>query len=163
MPFACIFVPDFPVEAIVRAEPELRMSPVGVIEGKPPLQKICSVNEAARGAGISLGMTKLQAELCDEVVLRERSGLQEATAHAALLDCAQSFSPRVEDAGADTVLFDLSGLEKLFGTVPKIARQISRRASSHTDWRLSTPKRSAATSSATSASTSSTATRSEFM
>jgi protein ImuB len=128
MPFACIFVPDFPVAAIVRAEPELRMSPVGVVEGKPPLQKICSVNEAARGAGISLGMTKLQAELCDEVVLRERSGLQEATAHAALLDCAQSFSPRVEDAGADTVLFDLSGLEKLFGTVPKIARQISRRA-----------------------------------
>src|SRR5436190_16344822 len=128
MPFACIFVPDFHVEAIVRAEPELRMRAVGVIEGKPPLQKICSVNEEARRAGISVGMTKLQAELCDEVVLRERSELQEATAHAALLDCAQSFSPRVQDAGADTVVFDLSGLEKLFGTVPKIARQISRRA-----------------------------------
>src|SRR5436190_20085859 len=128
MPFACIFVPDFHVEAIVRAEPELRMRAVGVIEGKPPLQKICSVNEEARRAGISVGMTKLQAELCDEVVLRERSELQEATAHAALLDCAQSFSPRIQDAGADTVVFDLSGLEKLFGTVPKIARQISRRA-----------------------------------
>jgi len=127
MPFACIFVPDFHVEAIVRAEPELRMRAVGVIEGKP-LQKICSVNEEARRAGISVGMTKLQAELCDEVVLRERSELQEATAHAALLDCAQSFSPRIQDAGADTVVFDLSGLEKLFGTVPKIARQISRRA-----------------------------------
>jgi len=112
----------------VRAEPELRMRAVGVIEGKPPLQKICSVNEEARRAGLSVGMTKLQAELCDEVVLRERSELQEATAHAALLDCAQSFSPQVEDSGADTVLFDLSGLEKLFGTVPKIARQISRRA-----------------------------------
>jgi protein ImuB len=126
MPFACIFVPDFPVEAIVRAEPELRMRAVGVIEGKPPLQKICSVNEEARRAGLSVGMTKLQAELCDEIVLRERSELQESTAHSALLDCAQSFSPRVEDAGVDTVFFDLSGLEKLFGTVPKIARQISR-------------------------------------
>jgi protein ImuB len=49
-------------------------------------------------------------------------------AHQALLDCAHSFSPRVEDAGADMVLVDLSGLEKLFGSVQKIARQISRRA-----------------------------------
>lgn len=128
MPFACIFVPDFPVEAIVRAEPELRMRAVGVLEGKQPLQKICSVNEEARQRGINVGMTKLQSELCDEVVLRERSGLQEMVAHQALLDCAQSFSPRVEDAGAGTILFDLSRLEKLFGTVPQIARKISRRA-----------------------------------
>ena len=50
MPFACIFVPDFPVEAIVRAEPELRSQAVAVLEGKPPLQKICALNEEARQA-----------------------------------------------------------------------------------------------------------------
>jgi protein ImuB len=73
-------------------------------------------------------MTRLQAELCDGVVMRERSMVQEAMAHQALLDCARSFSPRVEDARTDTVLLDLSGLEKLFGSVQKIVRQISRRA-----------------------------------
>ena len=128
MPFACIFVPDFPVEAILRAEPNLRSHPVAVLEGKPPLEKVSAVNEEARQAGISTGMTKLQAELSDELILRDRSELQESAAHQAFLDCAQSFSPRIEDAGPDTLLLDLSGLEKLFGPLPKIAREISCRA-----------------------------------
>jgi protein ImuB len=128
MLFACIFVPDFSAEAIARAEPELRTQAVAVIEGKPPLEKICAANEEARRAGVVAEMTRLQAELCDGVVMRERSEMQEAMAHQALLDCAMSFSPRVEDARMDTVLFDLSGLEKLFGSVQKIVRQISRRA-----------------------------------
>ena len=128
MPFACIYVPDFPVEAILRAEPELRSRAVAVIEGKPPLEKISGGNEDARRAGISAGMTKLQAELCDDVVLRDRSESQETAAHQALLDCAHSFSPRVEDFAQPTLLLDLSGLDKLFGPLPKIAREISRRA-----------------------------------
>ncbi len=129
MPFACIFVPDFPVEALLRAEPDLRSQAVAVLEGKAPLQKIFAVNEKARRAGVSPGMTKLQVEAaCPDLVLRARSSLQEVAAHAALLDCAQSFSPRVEDAGCDTILLDLAGLEPLFGPLPKIARDVARRA-----------------------------------
>jgi protein ImuB len=127
--FACIFVPDFSVEALLRAEPELRSKAVAVLEGKAPLQKIFALNEKARHAGILPEMTKLQVEACSDMVLRPRSSLQEAAAHAALLDCAQSFSPRVEDAGCDTVLLDLAGLEPLFGPLPKIARDLARRAS----------------------------------
>lgn len=128
MLFACIFVPDFPVEAIVRAEPELRSQAVAVLEGKPPLQKICALNEEARQAGISPGMSKLQAEVCDDITLRERSDLQEAAAHQALLDCAQSFSPRVQECAPDTLVLDVSGLEKLIGSPAKIGREIFRRA-----------------------------------
>jgi protein ImuB len=129
MPFACIFVPDFPAEAIVRAEPELRSQPVAVLEGKPPLQKVFAVNENARRAGVEPGMTKIQLEPFTEIVLRPRSALRETAAHAALLDCAQSFSPRVENTASDTVILDLSGLESLFGALPKIARDIARRTS----------------------------------
>src|SRR6266436_2660520 len=127
--FACIFVPDFPVEALLRAEPDLRTQAVAVLEGKAPLQKIFAANEKGRRAGISPGMTKLQVEACPDLVLRARSSLQEAAAHAALLDCAQSFSPRVEDAACDTILLDLAGLEPLFGPLPKIARDLARRTS----------------------------------
>ena len=127
--FACIFVPDFPVEALLRAEPDLRFHALAVLEGKAPLQTIFALNQKARHAGISAGMTKLQVESCpDPLVLRPRSLLQEAAAQAALLDCAQSFSPRVEECGCDTVLLDLAGLEPLFGSLPKIARDIARRA-----------------------------------
>jgi protein ImuB len=129
MPFACIFVPNFSVEALLRAEPELRLLAMAVLEGKAPLQKVLAVNERARQAGIETGMAKLQVETCPEIALRACSLLQESAAHAALLDCAQSFSPRVEDAASDTLLLDLAGLEPLLGPVPKIAREIARSAS----------------------------------
>jgi protein ImuB len=124
MPFACIFVPDFPVEAILRSEPGLRAHAVAVLEGKPPLQKVVALNEKARCAGIETGMSRVQVEACSELVLRLRSLSQEAAAHAALLDGAQSFSPVIEDMAYDTILLDLAGLEPLFGPLPKIARAV---------------------------------------
>ena len=126
MPFACIYVPNFPVAAALRAEPELQARPIAIFEGKPPLEKIISANEKA--AGIAPGMTKTQAELCSEFALRPRSALQESAAHAALLDCAQSFSPCVEDAAFDTAVLDLAGMESLFGSQTEISRAIFKRA-----------------------------------
>jgi protein ImuB len=127
--FACIFVRDFSVEALLRAEPELRSQALAVLEGKAPLQRVFAVNENARRAGVNPEMTRLQIESCAGLVWRARSLPQEATAHAALLDCAQSFSPRVEAAGCDTIVLDLTGLQPLFGPLPKIARAIARRVS----------------------------------
>ncbi|MFZ0197976.1 MAG: DNA polymerase Y family protein [Candidatus Sulfotelmatobacter sp.] len=124
MPFACIFVPNFPVAAVSRAEPELRELALAIFEGKPPMEKVFAVNEGAKRVGITPGMTKAQAELCSELTLRPRSPLQESVAHAALLDCAQSFSPCVEDAAADTVILDLAGMKSLFGSPPEIARSL---------------------------------------
>jgi protein ImuB len=128
--FACIFVPNFPMAAVFRAEPELRPQAVAIFEGKPPLEKVYAVNESASRIGITPGMTKAQPELCSELTLRPRSPLQEASSHAALLDCAQSFSPCVEDAAADTALVDLAGMESLFGSLPEIAHAMSHRITS---------------------------------
>jgi protein ImuB len=126
--FACIFVPNSPVAAIYRADPELRAQAVAIFEGKPPLEKVFAVNESASRMGILPGMTKAQAELCSEITLRPRSLLQESAVHAALLDCAQSFSPCVEDAACDTAVLDLAGMESLCGALPEIACNIFRRA-----------------------------------
>jgi nucleotidyltransferase/DNA polymerase involved in DNA repair len=129
MAFLSIFVPDFPVEAILRREPELRSQRVVVLEGKPPQQKIFAVNENAHHAGLEPEMTRLQAEAWPDLAMRCRSTLQEAAAHAALLDCAQSFSPRVEDTAPDTLVLDISGTEALFGPPLKLAREVAQRAS----------------------------------
>src|ERR1700693_1425909 len=128
MPFACIYVPNFPVAAALRAELELQARAVAIIEGKPPLERIVAVDEKATRLGIAPGMTKAQAELCSEIALRQRSPLQESATHAALLDCAQSFSPCVEDAACDTALLDLAGMQSLLGSLPEISRAISNRA-----------------------------------
>ena len=49
--FACIFVPNFPVAAVFRAEPELRAQAVAIFEGKPPLEKVFAVNERRKPRG----------------------------------------------------------------------------------------------------------------
>jgi protein ImuB len=128
MPFACIYVPNFPVAATLRAEPELQAQPLAILEGKAPLEKIIAVNEYAKRLAIAPGMSKAQGELCSELALRPRSALRESSAHAALIDCAQSFSPCVEDAACDTVLLDLAGMESLFGSMNNISHAIFDRA-----------------------------------
>jgi len=127
--FAAIFIPDFPLEAILRSEPLLRERGVAVLEGAPPLERVIVANAKAQFGGIAVGLTKAQAEQAAGVVLRVRSSEQEATSHAALLDCAHAFSPRVEDAGPDTVLLDIAGLERIFGAPQKIARDLGRKLS----------------------------------
>jgi protein ImuB len=127
--FACIFVPDFPAESIIRMEPDLRALPIAVLEGNAPLEKVFAINENARALNVDPGMTKTQLDAWTNLLLRPRSELREKGAHQALLDCAQSFSPSFEDTAPDTVVIDLDGLEHLFGTPTQIARQIAHRAS----------------------------------
>jgi protein ImuB len=125
--FACIFIPDFPAQAIIRFEPALRACPIAVLSGRPPLQKVMSVNERARQIGVDTGATKSQLEAWENLVLRARSESQEASAHAALLDCAQSFSPEIEDTALGTAILNLDGLAPLLGPLPKVAQDIAKR------------------------------------
>ncbi len=136
--FACIYIPDFPVETIVRAEPLLREQAVTVLEGKPPLVRVIALNEKARQLGMEIGMTKLQAAVFSRnpsptrdsvglAVLRQRSCEQELSAHAALLDVAHAFTPRVEDTASDTLLLDLVGLDRLYGAPAKMAGDLASR------------------------------------
>jgi len=127
--FACIYIPDFPVEAIVRAEPLLCERAVAVLDGKPPVVRVIALNERARQMGMEVGMTKLQAGIFCDATLRPRSPEQEKAAHAALLDMVFGFSPRVEDTADDRLLLDLSGMERLHGSAAKMARELSARVS----------------------------------
>jgi protein ImuB len=127
--FACIYIPDFPVEAIVRSEPLLREHAVAVLDGKPPVVRVTALNEHARQMGMEAGMAKLQATIFADAVLRPRSLEQEKSAHSALLDVAFSFSPRVEDTADDRLLLDLGGLERLHGSVANMARELASRVS----------------------------------
>jgi protein ImuB len=134
--FVCVHVPDFPVEAVIRMEPDLREQAVAVIEGAPPLVTVVASNGRARAAGVQPGMTEMQAQerlrlSCPPHCwhIKRRVLGQEDAAHFALLDAAGAFSPRVEATSADTVIADIAGLEPLLGTPSKIARDLARRCS----------------------------------
>ena len=133
--FACIYVFDFSVKAIVRAEPLLREQAVAVLDGRPPLVRVIALNEKARLLGMEVNMTKLQAAVFaapqerDTAILRQRSLQQENSAHSALLDVAHAFTPRVEDTAPDTLLLDLTGMERLYGAPAKMARKLATQVS----------------------------------
>jgi protein ImuB len=127
MAFAAIHVANFMVQAVLRAEVELREKAVALVDGTAPQILVVAANDAAWRAGIQLGMAQTQAQLCG-VEIRRRSRAQEKAAHAALLDLGWSMSPRVEDHAQDTILADLAGLNSLFGAEENIAREFARRA-----------------------------------
>src|SRR5262249_25151136 len=114
MAFASIHVPNFMVQAIVRAEPALAPRALALIEGNPPLEPVVAASHAAQQEGVRLGMTKSQAAQFCAVAIRPRSPSQEQITHAALLDAAWSISPHVEDTAPDTLLLDLAGLASFF-------------------------------------------------
>jgi len=129
MSFACIHIPDFMVQSVVRTEPALRASAIALLHGKPPLWSVVAANANALRAGIQLGMTKSQVTEFCVVEIRHRSEAQEKAAHAALLDVGWSVSPRVEETAPDTIALDLEGLASLFGADENIARELALRAS----------------------------------
>jgi protein ImuB len=128
MAFASIHVPNFLVQAVVRAEPNLRDRAVALVDGTPPIWNVVAANEAALHSGIELGMAKSQAAQFSAVEIRRRSRLQEKSAHVALLDLGASVSPRMEDTALDTIILDIAGLASLFGNEENIATQLMRRA-----------------------------------
>src|SRR5580692_4673215 len=129
MAFCAIFVPNFLLQAVERSEPALRNKPLVLLDGPAPTFRVIAVNAMARVQGVTLGLTKAAAaELCG-VEIRLRAREQEAAAHAALLDAAWSFSPRVEEIAQNTVLLDLAGLTTLFGSFDYVALQIKARFS----------------------------------
>ena len=128
MAFAAIHIPDFMVQAVMRAESGLRGAAIALVDGKPPLCSVVAANAAALRAGVELGMARQLAEQFETVQIRLRSCTHEKAAHAALLDLGWSMSPRVEEHAQDTILADLAGLNSLFGAEENIAREFARRA-----------------------------------
>ena len=135
MLFCCIHVPDFPVQASLRAESaagiSFRDNPIAVLDGPESLLKVFSCNERARRAGIALGMTKIQAEACPGVSLHKRIVEREEEAQSTLLECAYSFSPRVESTCAGSIIVDLTGADRLLGSQQEIGQKLAAHAAAH--------------------------------
>ncbi|HWF12990.1 MAG TPA: DNA polymerase Y family protein [Candidatus Acidoferrales bacterium] len=130
MAFASIYVSNFIVQSVVRANPDLRDRMLALVDGDPPLWKVIAANESALQAGIELGMGGSQAKQFSKVEVRQRSRSQEKTAHAALLDVGWSVSPRVEDTSLDTIVLDITGLTSLFGSVQNLSTTLTERTAS---------------------------------
>ena len=127
--YLCVHVREFPAQALLRLRPELRSQPVAVLDGEAPFQQVCSLNPSARSLGVVAGMSRAEMESFPSVALLKRSLHEEQAARTALLECAGSFSPRVEDNSSDEsfgCVLDIAGTEKLFGTAQTLATRVKQ-------------------------------------
>jgi protein ImuB len=125
--YACIHAAEFPAQALLRLQPQLRALPVAVLDGHAPLEWVCSMNARARRLGAALPMTRVEAEAIQDLRILHRSMESEAAARAVLLERMASFSPRIEDTSFGTAcacVLDITGMERLFGPPDALAQRI---------------------------------------
>jgi protein ImuB len=125
--YACAYAAEFPAQALLRLRTELEAQPVAVMEGRAPMEMVCSLNRAATMKGAALGMTRLEAESIEGLRLLARSDETEAAARAVILECAAHFSPRIEAASEGTAcayVLDIAGTERLFGPPETLAQRL---------------------------------------
>src|SRR5438270_808819 len=112
---ACFYVPLFPLAARLRAEPDLFEEALAIVEGSGSHVHVIAATRRARKKAIRPGMSLTQARsILPKLIARNRDASCEQTAQEALLEVAETFSPRIEDAGDGVVYFDITGMERHF-------------------------------------------------
>jgi protein ImuB len=126
---ACVYVPMFPLAARLRSDPGMRTEAVAIVEGNGGAAHIVAATKRARTKGIRPAMTLAQARtILPKLIARGRDVECERTAQEALLEVAETFSPRVEDSGDGLVFIDVSGLERHFPSEKDLGASIVRAA-----------------------------------
>jgi protein ImuB len=126
---ACLWVPDLPLAALVRARPELDDTAVAIAEGRAPQSLLRAVSPRARAAGVRPGMTAAQARaVCDAVVVVPHEPVTLRAAAETLADVAATFGPRVEIGDDGTVFLDCEGSAALCASEHELATVLAARA-----------------------------------
>jgi protein ImuB len=129
MSYLLLRAPEFPAQALLSLRPELQTHAVAVVEHEPPLERVCSANRRAFAHGITLGMTRVEAEQIPGISLLRRAPAEERSLRNAMLTLLGRYTPRIEDLSSDTVCcfaLDLAGTERLIGTPLEVAQHMQQ-------------------------------------
>ncbi|HVT03866.1 MAG TPA: DNA polymerase Y family protein [Thermoanaerobaculia bacterium] len=109
---ACFHVPLFPLAARLRSEPDLLREAVVITAGNGSSAHVIAATRRARKSGIHVGQSLPQARaILPKVIARGCDAECERSAQEALLEVAERFSPKVEDAGEGVIFIDVTGME----------------------------------------------------
>jgi protein ImuB len=129
--YLCLHLRDCAAQAAARSHPELRKRPLLILAGSPPLEYVFGLNDTARQQGVTMGMSRVQAESFEGMTILERERAQEDDAFTELITLADQLSPRVqaiaapeEQSSAATLILDVSNSERLLGTAARMARSL---------------------------------------
>jgi len=134
---ACLLIADCPLQAELRAHPELRGAPLVITHGPNPRAEILIASPEATSRGVQPRQTLPQARaVCPDLVARIASPPLEQAAREALLDAALSLGPRAEQAergsghfaAESAVYLDASGIQALHRHEAAFASMLHERA-----------------------------------
>jgi protein ImuB len=127
MRLACFHIPLFPLAARLRSEPSLLNEALAIIEGTGGNAHVLAATRRARKRGVHAGMSLAQARtILPKLIARARDAECERAAQEALLEVAETFSPRIEDAGEGLVYLDVSGTERHFASETELGKSAVR-------------------------------------
>jgi protein ImuB len=106
MRIACVYVPDLPLQAVLRRNPEHRDEPVALAETPGERARVLACTRSARQAGVVPGQLVSQARAAASGLLGANklrvipaSAADTEATTAALADVGYAFAPRVEAEG----------------------------------------------------------------
>ncbi len=124
---ACVSVPAFPLQLLLRRHPEWAARPAAVVAEDKPQAPILWVNERARQAGVRAGQRyaaglSLASDLCAGVISSSEMG----EGVTSLLERLRRFTPEVEPSAEEPGAFWLNwtGLDLLFPSLQEWARSL---------------------------------------
>src|SRR5216110_3239599 len=126
---ACLLVPDLPVAAACRADPDLAGRPLALSAGTGTHAPIVAAAAAARARGVRAGHTVAQARaIAADLIVRPRDEAAERSAVRALVDVAASLASRIEAAADGAVFLDAAGAAHLVPSEAGLATALGARA-----------------------------------
>src|SRR5215213_1880177 len=120
MRIACVHVPDLPLQAVLRRNPEHRDEAVALAEAPGERARVLACTRRARQAGVRAGLLVSQARAVSSALLAPAplrvipasSADSEATA-AALADLGYAFAPRVQAEG-ERLFLEVGELSRMY-------------------------------------------------
>src|SRR5262245_13986681 len=126
---ACLLVPELPVAAACRADPDLVGRPLALSDGAGSHAPVVAASSAARERGVRAGHTVAQARaVAGDLLVRPRDDAAERSAVRALVDVAASLASRVEATADGAVFLDATGAAHLVASEAALATALAARA-----------------------------------
>lgn len=136
MGYAAVYIPEFPSAACMRLHTHLQSKAFAILEGKPPLQKLVSLNLQAKAMRLENGMSKVQAEASGLKLFHDRLLRDEENAFQSACEVLERFSPRIQVIAGPTnnyaneqslsvrVVLDQTGTDRLFGSPEQYGQKL---------------------------------------
>ena len=124
--FVALYLPDFALQAALRATPEAHQQPVALLDDEQARATILQMTPSAAAAGVEVGMSASQAlARCLSLTIKSRARAQEKITGDILLHHAASLSPEIEATGPGVCTLRLTARRNGRENVERVVRQLA--------------------------------------